>query len=129
MLNELKLLKYKRFVQTVSYLPHFVSWVVVVSIMMVIFTPYGSIINNLRKSMGLETIFCMGEKGMFYPLIVSSEIWKGVGWGSILYLSSIAGINPELHEAAICDGAGRLKCVWYVTLPLSQTYPKLCINT
>jgi len=117
LLNELKLLKYKRFVQTVSYLPHFVSWVVVVSIMMVIFTPYGGIINNLRKSMGLEAIFYMGEKTMFYPLIVSSEIWKGVGWGSILYLSSIAGINPELHEAAICDGAGRLKCVWYVTLP------------
>ncbi len=117
LLNEMKMQRYKRVIQTVSYLPHFVSWVVVVSIMTAIFTPYGGVVNNIRKSMGLDAIFFMGEKDLFYPLIIFSEMWKGIGWGTILYLASIAGISAELYEAAICDGAGRMKCMWYITLP------------
>lgn len=117
LLNEVKSTKFKRSVQTMSYLPNFVSWVVVVTLMTVVFTPYGGIVNDIRKSMGLEAIFFMGEKNYFYPLVVLSDIWKNAGWGSIVYLSALSGVSQELYEAAIIDGAGRLKCTWHITLP------------
>ena len=117
LLNEVKCTKFKRSVQTMSYLPNFVSWVVVVTLMTVVFTPYGGIVNDIRKSMGLEAIFFMGEKNYFYPLVVLSDIWKNAGWGSIVYLSALSGVSQELYEAAIIDGAGRLKCTWHITLP------------
>lgn len=117
LLNELRSRKFKRVVQTMSYLPNFVSWVVVVSLMTVIFTPYGGIVNNLLEKFGFEPVFFMGMKETFYPMTVLSDIWKNAGWGSIVYLSALSGINPELYEAAVIDGAGRLKCTWYVTLP------------
>ncbi len=117
LLNEVKCTKFKRAVQTMSYLPNFVSWVVVVTLMTVVFTPYGGIVNDIRKSMGLEAIFFMGEKNYFYPMVVLSDIWKNAGWGSIVYLSALSGVSQELYEAAIIDGAGRLKCTWHITLP------------
>lgn len=117
LLNEVKGKKFKKTVQTMSYLPNFVSWVVVVSLMTVIFTPYGGIINNFRKLMGLDSIFFMGEKAFFYPMVVLSDIWKNAGWGSIIYLSALAGVSQELYEAATVDGAGHLKCTWHITLP------------
>ena len=117
LLNEVKGKRFKKTVQTMSYLPNFVSWVVVVSLMTVIFTPYGGIVNNFRKLMGLESVFFMGEKAFFYPMVVLSDIWKGAGWGSIIYLSALAGVSQELYEAATVDGAGHLKCTWHITLP------------
>ena len=118
LLNELTQVRYKKIIQTFSYLPHFVSWVVVVSLMMIVFTPYGGLVNSIRvKNFGLEPIFFMGEKSLFYPFVVISDIWKGAGWGSIIYLSAITNINTELYEAALCDGAGRLRCAWHITLP------------
>ena len=117
LLNEVKARKYKRAVQTMSYLPNFVSWVVVVSLMTIIFTPYGGIINNIRKEFGLDSVFYMGEKAYFYPMVVLSDIWKNAGWGSIIYLSALSGVSQELYEAATVDGAGRLKCTWHITLP------------
>lgn len=117
LLNEVKGKKFKKTVQTMSYLPNFVSWVVVVSLMTVIFTPYGGIVNNFRKIMGLESVFFMGEKSFFYPMVVLSDIWKNAGWGSIIYLSALAGVSQELYEAATVDGAGHLKCTWHITLP------------
>ncbi len=117
LLNEVKGNKFKKTVQTMSYLPNFVSWVVVVSLMTVIFTPYGGIINNFRKLLGLESVFFMGEKAFFYPMVVLSDIWKNAGWGSIIYLSALAGVSQELYEAATVDGAGHLKCTWHITLP------------
>lgn len=88
MLNEMRAPKYKRFVQTMSYLPNFVSWVVVVQIMTALFSPYGGIINDIRKAMGLETIFFMGEASYFYPIVILSDLWKTIGWNSIIYLSA-----------------------------------------
>lgn len=117
LLNEVKSNKFKRTVQTMSYLPNFVSWVVVVTLMTIVFSPYGGIVNDIRKSFGLESVFYMGRKESFYPMVVLSDIWKNAGWGSIIYLSALSGISPELYEAAILDGAGRLKCTWHVTLP------------
>mgnify|MGYP000853078380 CR=1 FL=1 len=117
LLNEVHSGKFKRAVQTMSYLPNFVSWVVVVTLMTIVFSPYGGIVNDIRKSFGLESVFYMGRKESFYPMTVLSDIWKNAGWGSIVYLSALSGINPELYEAAVLDGAGRLKCTWHVTLP------------
>jgi putative aldouronate transport system permease protein len=117
LLNELRFSRFKRLIQTMSYLPNFVSWVVVLSLLTVIFSPYGGIVNTIRGRLGLESIFFLGEERFFYPFVVLSDIWKGAGWGSIIYLSALSGINPELYESAVLDGAGRLKCTWYITLP------------
>ncbi|NJP40485.1 sugar ABC transporter permease [Oscillospiraceae bacterium HV4-5-C5C] len=117
LLNEVQAVRFKRVVQTFSYLPNFVSWVVVVSLMNVIFSPYGGVINDLRKNAGLETIFFMGSREYFYPMVILSDIWKNAGWGTIIYLSALTSVSPELYEAAAIDGAGRLKSTFYVTLP------------
>lgn len=117
LINEVQGSRFKKTVQTMSYLPHFVSWVVVISIMTAVFSPYGGIINNIRKGMGLESVFFMGRREYFYPMVILSDIWKGAGWGSIIYLAALTGISPELYEAARIDGAGKFKCVLHVTLP------------
>ncbi|MFV0502404.1 MAG: ABC transporter permease [Lachnospirales bacterium] len=117
LLNEVQKARFKKIVQTTSYLPNFVSWVVVVSLMTVLLSPYGGIINNIRESFGLEPIFFLGTRKYFYPTVILSDIWKNAGWGSIVYLAALTGINPTLYEAANIDGASRLKCVWHITLP------------
>lgn len=117
LLNEVRSRHFKTVVQTMSYLPNFVSWVVVVQIMTVIFSPYGGIINNIRANLGMEARFFMGEKETFYPMVVLSDIWKNAGWNSIVYLSALSGVSVDLYEAAAIDGAGRLKSTWHVTLP------------
>lgn len=116
-LNELRNAKFKKIVQTVSYLPNFVSWVVVVGLMNAFLSPYGGLINNLTYELfGADPVFFMGEKNLFYPLVISSDIWKGVGWGSIIYLSALTGVSAEQIEAAQIDGAGRLRIVWSIML-------------
>jgi len=115
-LNEIPNDIYKRFAQTTTYLPHFIS-VVVVAGMVVNFTSSGGLINRLIETLGGKRIQFMSMTGWFPPVFVISEVWQTAGWGSILYLASIAGINPELYEAAIADGAGRFRQMWYITLP------------
>lgn len=117
LLNEVKAARFKKTVQTLSYLPNFVSWVVVVQLMTIIFTPYGGIFNGIREMLGMEPIFLMGEKNAFLPLVILSDLWKGIGWGSIVYLAAITSVPQELYEAASIDGAGHLKCTWHITLP------------
>lgn len=117
LLNEVKAARFKKTVQTLSYLPNFVSWVVVVQLMTIIFTPYGGIFNGIREMLGMEPIFLMGEKNAFLPLVIFSDLWKGIGWGSIVYLAAITSVPQELYEAASIDGAGHLKCTWHITLP------------
>lgn len=117
LLNEVKAERFKKTVQTLSYLPNFVSWVVVVQLMTTIFTPYGGIFNDIRQMMGKEAIFVMGEKNAFLPLVIFSDLWKNVGWGSIVYLAAITGVDQGLYEAAAIDGAGRWKCTWHITIP------------
>ena len=122
LLNEVRKASFKRVVQTVSYLPNFVSWVVVVMLMRTILTPYGGIVNDIRKSMGLESVFFMGLKNAFLPLVIFSDLWKNIGWGSIVYLAAITAVDQELYEAAAIDGAGHGQQVLHITLPgIAQT--------
>jgi len=117
MLNEVVHTKFKRVVQTISYLPHFVSWVVVVTLLQKILSPNAGFVNDLRIQLGMEPIFFMGMPSLFYPLVVISDIWKGVGWGSIIYLAALTNIDPTLYEAAEIDGAGRWSKIFKITLP------------
>lgn len=116
--NELNNLKFKKFVQTISYLPHFVSWVVVASIIFAILGNEGSL-NQFLINIGLinQPINFIGEGKYFWGLMVGSGIWKGIGWGSIIYISAIAGIDQELYQAGAVDGLGRFGMAWHITLP------------
>jgi putative aldouronate transport system permease protein len=120
MLNEIRNLRYKKFVQTASYLPHFISWVVVASIMTIwLGTDYQGIINIALVKLGIlkEPVLFLSYPEYYYAIAVISSIWKGVGWGSIIYLAAIAGIDQEIYEAATVDGAGRFRKIWHITLP------------
>lgn len=121
LLNEVRHAVFKKSVQTISYLPHFISWVVVATLMIRIFTPDGGPVNELLAWFGFEKIFFMGEKSYFYPMIILSSVWKGIGFGSIIYLAAIAGIDPQLYEAARIDGASRFKQMIHITLPGLKT--------
>ncbi|KZZ86057.1 ABC transporter permease [Bacillus sp. SJS] len=116
MLNEVRSQTFKRIVQSVIYLPHFLSWVVVVGIT-VIFLRSEGLINSMLMAAGLDSIPFLTNPAFFQPLIVLQVIWKEAGWGTIIFLAALSGINPQLYEAAIMDGAGRLKQIWYITLP------------
>ncbi|MEF2247788.1 ABC transporter permease [Paenibacillus sp. IITD108] len=116
LLNELRHQLFKRFVQTISYLPHFISIVVVVG-MMVDFFARDGIVNQLLVFFGVESVAFMREPGWFRTLFVSSGIWQGVGWGTIIYLAAMSTIDPSLYEASKMDGAGRFKQVVHITLP------------
>lgn len=117
MLNAVMHAKFKKVFQTISYLPHFVSWVVVVTLLQKILSPNVGLVNDIRDHMGLKPIFFMGLPSLFYPLVVSTDIWKGVGWGSIIYLAALTNIDPHLYEAAQIDGAGRWSMLFKITLP------------
>ncbi len=117
LLNECRSIKFKRTVQTISYLPHFISWAIVGGLVYSLLSPSSGFINQLIKLFGKEPIYFMGDSRYTRGIIVISGIWKGVGWGSILYLAALTGINMELYEAATLDGASKLKQVWHITLP------------
>lgn len=118
MLNEVRYTKCKKVMQTVSYLPHFVSWVVIVTLLNKFVSPYGGIINEIREALwGAEPVYYMGDTRWFYPLIVITHNYKTIGWSSIIYLSAIAGIDQELYEAAAIDGAGHMRRLLSITVP------------
>jgi putative aldouronate transport system permease protein len=127
MLNEMRGLKYKKILQTVVYLPHFISWVVLGGIIISFLSPSWGVVNYLLKALGGEPIFFMAKVEYFRRIIVISDIWKGAGWGTIIYLAAITGISPELYEAAIVDGANKLQRLWYITLPCIRTTIVLCL--
>lgn len=116
LLNEIRKSSFKRIVQSISYLPHFIS-IVVVAGMMVDFLSRTGLVNQLLASFGIQPIDFLMEEGWFRFLYVSSGVWQGVGWGSIIYLAAISGIDPTLYEAARIDGAGRWRQTLNVTLP------------
>jgi len=118
MLNEVRNLIFKRTVQTISYLPYFISWVVASSIVYMTLSPTG-IVNDILMGLGLtgSPIRFMGEPGYFYGVAGLSHVWKNVGWNAIIYLAAMTGVDQELYEAAAVDGAGRLRRIWSVTLP------------
>ncbi|CAH1194548.1 putative multiple-sugar transport system permease YteP [Paenibacillus auburnensis] len=117
MINEIKNSTFKRFVQSVSYLPHFFSWIVVAYILQSFLTLDGGLANDLITKMGGDPIFFLGSTEWFRPMIVSSGLWKEVGWNTILYLAAISTIDPQLYEAAKVEGAGKLAQIRHITLP------------
>lgn len=117
LLNELRGSTFKRTVQTISYLPHFLSWVVLAGIFIQFLSPSTGPINVLLSQMGGEPIYFLGMKSTFVPTIVVTHIWQSIGWGSIIYLAAISGISPELYESAMLDGASRLQRIRYITFP------------
>ena len=116
MLNELKGQAYKRAVQTILYLPHFVSWVVISSILTNFLSVQGGLINKLMALFGAEPVMFLGKKAYFKPILVLSDLWKESGYGAIIYLSALTAVDPQLYDAAAIDGAGRLKRMWHVSL-------------
>jgi putative aldouronate transport system permease protein len=116
LLNELRSIKYKRIVQTISYLPHFISQVVICGILLQFFSSDG-VVNQLIKLLGGETKLFMQDPNFFQPLYVASGIWQSVGYGSIIYLSALGGVDAELYDAAAIDGCNRFGRVYHVTLP------------
>ncbi|WP_028608431.1 ABC transporter permease [Paenibacillus harenae] len=117
MLNEVRLSFFKRTFQTLVYLPHFMSWVIIVSISFVMLTSDGGIINELLVYFGFEKINFLLSPEWFRPMYIIQVIWREAGWGTIIYLAAIASVDPQLYEAARMDGAGRLRQVWHITLP------------
>lgn len=118
MLNEIRQAKFKRFVQTVSYLPHFLSWVILGGIMINWLSDVG-LVNEILGIINPahEPTNYMAKPGMFYGIAVFSEIWKELGWSAIIYLAAISGIDPQMYEAATVDGASRMQKILYITLP------------
>jgi putative aldouronate transport system permease protein len=117
-LNELRSVQFKKFVQTISYLPHFLSWVVLGGILATWLSDVG-IINNILLALNFikEPITYLAEPSYFWTIIITSDIWKELGWSAIIYLAAISSVSPEMYEAATIDGAGRFQKMWYITLP------------
>lgn len=117
LINEVRHTTFKRTVQTISYLPHFLSMVVVAGIVMSLLTTQGGLVNQVIVAFGGEPKMFLGDPNYFRGILVATTVWQTMGWGSILYLAAISGIDPELYEAAIIDGAGRLPQTRYITIP------------
>ncbi len=117
MLNEVRHKHFKKIIQTVTYFPHFLSWVIVGGMMYAMLSTTSGVINNLIVSMGNEPVNFLSNPKTFRMLIVISDTWKEIGWGSIIYLAALAGISPELYESAMIDGANKIQRLWYITLP------------
>ncbi|MDR1912872.1 MAG: ABC transporter permease subunit [Clostridiales bacterium] len=117
LLNELTFKKFKRFTQTVAYMPHFLSWIIISGMALQLFAPTGGLVNILLNKLGLSSIpFLNSEPHWVFSYIILG-IWQSIGWNTIIYLAALTGISPELYEAASVDGAGRLRKIWSITLP------------
>lgn len=117
MLNELRSQAYKKWIQTMVYIPHFMSWVVIVSIAYLFFTTEGGLVNEAIASMGGEKVQFLLSPGWFRTFITGEVMWKETGWGTIIFLAALAGVDTQLYEAAKIDGAGRMRQLWHITLP------------
>ncbi|WP_238177822.1 ABC transporter permease [Paenibacillus contaminans] len=117
MINEVKNKWFKKTVQTISYLPHFISMIVLTGLIMHLLSTNGGLINEIVKWFGGEPVHFLGSTDYFRSILVISGIWHGIGWGSILYLAAIAGIDPQQYEAATIDGASKWRQIWHITLP------------
>jgi putative aldouronate transport system permease protein len=117
LLNEIRHSWYKKAAQTISYLPHFVSTVVVVGMITNFLSPVGGIVNLMIEKLGGGSINFMIKPEWFRPLYIMSEVWQGAGWGSIIYLAALSGIDTQLYEASIVDGANKWKQLWHISIP------------
>jgi putative aldouronate transport system permease protein len=117
LLNELHIPSYKKLTQTVVYLPHFLSWIIISGMAFQLFAPSGGVVNMALAKLGYKPVNFLMENHLWIATYVGLGVWKEMGWGTIIYLAAITSINPELYEAAEVDGAGRLRKIWHVTLP------------
>lgn len=106
-----------RFVQTISYLPHFLSWVIMYGILLVMLSPDNGLVNEVIKAGGGQPVAFLYSPDWFRTVVVGSDIWKDTGWGTILYLAALMSIDPTLYEAAAVDGASRIQRIWHISLP------------
>ena len=120
MLNELKNLKFKKVMQTISYLPHFLSWVILAGLFTQLLSPTNGAVNYIITLFGGKPKYFLGDNAYFRGTLVVTGIWKEIGWGTIVYLATIAGIDQEMYEAADCDGATRFRKIWSITLPMMK---------
>lgn len=116
-LNELRIESYKKLIQSVIYMPHFLSWVIISGLTFLLFSKGNGLVNQLLVYFGAEKIDVLTNPDTFWMMIVLQSIWKEAGWGTIIFLAAIASVDPGLYEAARMDGAGRLRQIWHVTLP------------
>ncbi|MDR1638919.1 MAG: ABC transporter permease subunit, partial [Clostridiales bacterium] len=117
MLNEVRAKTPKRLIQTIIYLPHFLSWVILSGVLIDILSPSEGIVGMLFRTLGLKPIYFLGDEKWFPYTMVISDVWKEFGFGTVIYLAALTGIDPELYEAALMDGASRWKQTLHVTLP------------
>jgi len=117
MLNELQSNKIKRTIQTVIYFPHFLSWIIFGSIIMDMMSPSSGIINRFIEMFGGDPIYFLGDNRYFQGTVIWTDVWKGFGYGTVVYMASLTSIDPTLYEAASIDGAGRIRQTWHITLP------------
>lgn len=117
LLNEFQHTGYKKWIQTTIYLPNFISWVIIGGLVRQLFATSGGLVNNLIEAFGGKSVAFLTTPSAFYPLLICLEIWKGSGWGTIIYIAGVSNIDPTLYEAAIIDGAGRFRRMWSITLP------------
>lgn len=117
LINEVPFVTFKKIIQSLSYIPHFFSMVVVAGIVMSLLTLEGGLFNQIRSIFNLEPLAFLGDSGKFRDILVLTTLWQEVGWGTILYLAAISGIDPQLYEAATIDGAGKLRQTWHITIP------------
>lgn len=117
LLNEIRSELFKRLVQTLVYVPHFLSWVVIAGITYVLLSTENGIINSWITSLGGQPVEFLTSTAWFRPLIILQLIWKDAGWGTIIFLAALAGVNTQLYEAARMDGANRFRLLWHITLP------------
>ncbi|MCS7463983.1 ABC transporter permease subunit [Paenibacillus doosanensis] len=117
LLNEVRVEWYKRMIQNLLYIPHFISWVVLGGIVIALLSPSTGIVNTVLKLLGLEPVYFMASNFWWPIMFIVSGIWQSAGWGTILYLAAMAGIDPQLYEAAKIDGASKLRRIWHVTIP------------
>ncbi len=116
-LNELVFKRFKRVVQTIAYMPHFLSWVIIYGLALQLFAPSTGLINILLMKLGFDTVPFLNDSAHWVGTYIGLGVWQSFGWNSIVYLAAIAGINSELYEAAAVDGAGRFRKMWHITLP------------
>lgn len=123
--NEIRGQIFKRISQSISYLPHFLSWVILAGLFGTMLSPSTGIVNNILTWLGFDAIYFLGDPNYFRFTLVATNIWKEIGWGTIIYLAALSSVSPHLYEAASIDGAGRWKQTLHITLP--SILPVICI--
>lgn len=116
-LNQVKNERFKKVVQTVTYAPHFISIVVLVGMLNIFFSTRGGIVNEVIQLFGGDPVLFLGNEQYFRHMYVWSGVWQSMGWSAIIYLAALSGVSPELHEAAVVDGASKLKRIWHIDIP------------